>query len=194
MCCCFPYKLFHWLSTEPRTHESLAVPDEGEEDEKGPKHCTEDEEEEEEADGEGEAIGTAQVSLYLSLLQECLTDAWVTGSSGRCTHTVSLAAMKQYRPGLYQVSHSKQKDSVWTACKLWSKHCHSHITFVNLLYTSQHLVTFFLSAADVYHNPVTSQLWHVWEFSQFQIIFQCAFHGASLNNALTSGSDHNVII
>lgn len=55
MCCCFSYKLFHWLSTEPRTHESLAVPDEGEEDEKGPKHCTEDEEEEEEADGEGEA-------------------------------------------------------------------------------------------------------------------------------------------
>ncbi len=41
------------LSTEPRTHESLAVLDEGEEDEKGLKHCTEDEEEEE-ADGEEE--------------------------------------------------------------------------------------------------------------------------------------------
>lgn len=44
---------FHWLSTEPRTHESSSVPDEGGEDEKGPKHCAEDEEEEM-ADGEGE--------------------------------------------------------------------------------------------------------------------------------------------
>jgi len=41
------------FDTEPRTHESLAVPDEGEEDEKGLKRCTEDEEEEE-AEGEGE--------------------------------------------------------------------------------------------------------------------------------------------
>lgn len=51
---------------EPRTHESLAVPDEGEEDEKGPKHCTEDEEEKEEADGEGEAHWNGPDDLMLS--------------------------------------------------------------------------------------------------------------------------------
>ncbi|XP_016320889.1 zinc finger protein ZFPM1-like [Sinocyclocheilus anshuiensis] len=38
---------------EPRTHESISVPDEGGEDEKGTKRCAEDEEEEG-ADGEGE--------------------------------------------------------------------------------------------------------------------------------------------
>ncbi|XP_077049498.1 zinc finger protein ZFPM1 isoform X3 [Siphateles boraxobius] len=50
---------------EPRTHESLAVPDEGEEDEKGPKRCTEDEEEEE-ANGEGETQWNGPDDLMLS--------------------------------------------------------------------------------------------------------------------------------
>ncbi|XP_042600113.1 zinc finger protein ZFPM1-like [Cyprinus carpio] len=50
---------------EPRTHESLAVQDEGEEDEKGPKHCTEDEEEEE-ADREGEPQWNGPDDLMLS--------------------------------------------------------------------------------------------------------------------------------
>ncbi|ROL43321.1 hypothetical protein DPX16_17142 [Anabarilius grahami] len=63
---------------EPRTHESLAVPDEGEEDEKGLKRCAEDdedeeEEEEEEADGEGEpqwngpVIGVILIAVRLPL-------------------------------------------------------------------------------------------------------------------------------
>ncbi len=90
----------------------------------------------------GKPIGTAQVSLYLSLLQECLTDAWVTGSSG------SVLILSAWRPwnnigqDFIKFHIQNRNDSVWTACKLWSKHCHSHITFVNLLYTSQHLVTF----------------------------------------------------
>lgn len=67
--------MFLWLCTEPRTHESLVVPDECEEDEKGHLHCSE-EEEEEEAEGESEPHwnGPGQ-TLYLFHLQECLTNA-----------------------------------------------------------------------------------------------------------------------
>uniref|UniRef100_A0A9J7ZTY2 Zinc finger protein, FOG family member 1 n=1 Tax=Cyprinus carpio carpio TaxID=630221 RepID=A0A9J7ZTY2_CYPCA len=50
---------------EPRTHESSSVPDEGGEDEKGPKHCAEDEEEEM-ADGEGEPQWNGPDDLMLS--------------------------------------------------------------------------------------------------------------------------------
>ncbi|XP_042631291.1 zinc finger protein ZFPM1-like isoform X1 [Cyprinus carpio] len=50
---------------EPRMHESSSVPDEGGEDEKGPKHCAEDEEEEM-ADGEGEPQWNGPDDLMLS--------------------------------------------------------------------------------------------------------------------------------
>ncbi|XP_059421076.1 zinc finger protein ZFPM1-like [Carassius carassius] len=50
---------------EPRTHESISVPGEGGEDEKGPKHCAEDEEEEG-ADGEGEPQWNGPDDLMLS--------------------------------------------------------------------------------------------------------------------------------
>uniref|UniRef100_A0A673JEC5 Zinc finger protein ZFPM1-like n=1 Tax=Sinocyclocheilus rhinocerous TaxID=307959 RepID=A0A673JEC5_9TELE len=50
---------------EPRTHESISVLDEGGEDEKGTKHCAEDEEEEG-ADGEGEPQWNGPDDLMLS--------------------------------------------------------------------------------------------------------------------------------
>lgn len=60
-----PHSFTPLYNEEPRTHESLAVSDEGEEDEKGLKRCTEDEEEED-VDREGEPQWNGPDDLVLS--------------------------------------------------------------------------------------------------------------------------------